>query len=234
MEIARTRTDEDLTLEHLRVPAGNAATHYAFATGTTDLGDNSPSLAPPAPGHGLRCEDHSGGEYGRPLFRTIYTHASGLGQEYNSGALSRQSLAARFFEGGVTDGERSTASGFNFAPFLVYVPGCDKIHGAYAHLGIIAVVYVDTLNTLVSGDELKLHIANLTAGSSVVFDVDETGSGAEGFFSDASNTPSELLSTVPGRPNLCRAWLELYAAGTGGTRVVDVILTELEFGVYEV
>ena len=234
LDRAHTQTDADLVMEHARVSGGNAATLYGYLTGVEEVGDNTPNPAPPAPGHGLRCHDHSGGDFGRPLFRPIWAHSGGEGQAYAGGNLSVQANAWVFFEGGLIDGALEVTDGLNFSPFGVQVPGCDPEIGAYAHLGVQGKAYWGSSNTLVTGDVVTFNLYNFATGHKVSWQLDETlSSSSEDFASDNTNDPSELLETVPGELNLVRAYFEVNCAGSGSSRAVEVELSELELGVYE-
>lgn len=232
LETYRTQTDADLQMEHVRVAGGNAATLHGYITGVTDLGDNSPSLAPAAPGTGRQCHDHSGGEHGRPLFRSVCT------MTYAAAALESANLTEQFrrpgFEPtGITDGEREVSSTSPFGLVCAYIPGCDEVHGAYLNLGVMARVRIIS-TTLLAADEVTLVLRNVVTGASARLDVTPDSTGVQHVSSTGSASPADTLLTKPGQVNLLQPSFELYAAGTGATRAAEMYLCEIEVGVFEV
>lgn len=213
--------------------SGNTATMVGHATGAdriVDIGNPAP-LNP----SGDRGHDHSGGDFGRALLRTITTWQFGRRDEFTSPGLADDTafmhIAFPADAGGVT-------SIFDHPITLPFwVPPCQP-GAAYDNLGISAVVRVTSASGT-AGDTITLRITNRHPGvqiatvvaSSPTATLPSVGANA------VANTHLESGATsrmrvLPGAVNvLVTRWSLIRVAG-GGLRAAQIRLVELELGVY--
>lgn len=227
-----TQTDEDALVDLVRTAAGNVATLYGVVLGPDEIADNTPNPAPLAPGHSIRTHDHSGGWYGRPLRRTIYSVNMGEGQDLSS-FISKNARNWFFSRSGMADGTKAIPTGKGFQAFPVAVPGCDPIEGAYNTLQTRAQVWVDSVDTLLAADTVTLRVLNVTTGHEVTFDVTTNTTGEQLFISSASDNPSTLLNMKVGAINMLIVDFLVELTGTGGTRSVSMQVMDFQLSVLE-
>lgn len=210
---------------------GNLTTHVGHVVGGDDVA-GTPNPAPVNPS-GDRGHDHSGGDYGRPLFRSVAT------LDFNGGAfdLAGWHPAPRAHQkdhpataGGTTT--RETHTGF----FALWVPPCDPQPdvGAYAWLGVGCGITL-TATALGAGDTASVLVRNVTRGAPAT----EVGVSIGGALTSSpaelwawSDADAERLPVTPGRMNLLQVSTSVVRAAGGSARGCTLRLDSLELGVY--
>ena len=233
------RSDEDLLSEKLAVTAGNTATLWGYVTNVEDFADDQGNPCPPAPGTGAPGHDHSGGYYGRPLFRSVFTlnlnvyDEAGFTSVGADLAYQRSSWGIRRTNIGVGLTAKAGHGSREMSIVPVPVPGCCPLRGAYNALAIMADWEWDDAHSLNSADTATLRILNLTTGHAIEFDVDPDSFSMQRFQSDPSDDPSTLLLMAPGRLNMITAEMVVTLDSGGTSRDAIGYLTALEGGVVE-
>lgn len=210
---------------------GNLTTHVGHVVGGDDVA-GTPNPAPVNPS-GDRGHDHSGGDYGRPLFRSVATI------DFNGGAFDlvgwtpgprAHQKTHSATAGGTTTRELHTST------IAVWVPPCDPQPevGAYAWLGVGVSINL-TATALGASDTAAVLVRNLTRGLPVT----EVSVGIGGALTSSpaelwawSDANAERLPASPGRMNVLQVSTSVTRAAGGSSRGCTLRLDALELGVY--
>lgn len=222
----RAKHGEPLLADVVRVPAANVALYEAHTMGKDTVG-TTPSTTP-LNGAGTRGHDHSGGEFGRPLFRSIYTTSLDDGGNVSSNIVSSGERPGRVIISG--DAGDDVVAQMN-QPLFVWVPPCPA-GGAYDNVAVYCVIKHDS-TSLDAADDLKIRLRNEFPGyqRSCVFDLSETSTSAQRV---GTSGQTERLELLPGIVNPVRVEYELdLAASPSGSRSATIDILQIEIGVYE-
>lgn len=211
-----------------RALAGNAASVKGLLSGGSTVG--SANAAPnPSPRNfsGDYGHDHSGGYFGRPLFRSVATvWLSPIDADSVAGMTMLEASTNTGAAGATT---RTVAAGPT-----VWIPPCDPNDGAYRDLAVV--VRLEIISTsLEPGDVLTVTIINNTANrrgrnseaTLVILGEDSTGVKV------AESGVSSRLRCVPGMLNELSFRFTADRDGTAGSRSAIFRVLDLELGVYE-
>lgn len=223
-----TRNNKDALAEIIRTLAGNVATMHGHLNGGATLDADTPNPAPLNPGSGLRGHDHSGGIFGRPLFRSVASWALDTHESYSSNITPQQTPTEFSFEA-EADAELNTVTPITL---MGWVPGCDPSDGAYQNMALRVLWFVSATSGARAADRLDVRIANdLIPG--VVTRLGVTGLNSTGSkIGESASSADERLFVVPGALNPLRVSLQLITNATAGTRQITARLIALEVGVY--
>lgn len=221
--------------EIVQQSAGMLATLEGHSQGAALIGGASNPV--PLNPSGDRGHDHSGGEFGRPLFRTVATMTFDDGRTFNSSAMEPGYRAPGAIyvpdaADGLTNASRRIAR-------HIWVPPCDPVEGAYVSLGVAVALYgsglthLDVSSVPIVGDVATLRVWRAVAGAFVVAELDVTSPAVAGQKYVASSGVSTRLQMRPGAWNEIVFELELARTTGGSTRGMDAWLLEAELGVYE-
>lgn len=220
--------------EIVRRISGNAATLIGHTTGAdrvVDIGNPAPLNPSGEYGH-----DHSGGDFGRALLRSITTLGFGHYNEWQSPSVFATDTAVLNFAfpsaaGGVT----SIIDSGVVLPF--WVPPCQP-GGAYDNLGISCVARVSA-GTANAADSATIRFANAHPGTFVSDELTSqpTATLTMSAVNAVVNThlesgASTRLRALPGAVNLLSIRVSLIRAAGGASRGATIHLVELELGVY--
>lgn len=196
-------------------------------------------VANPAPRNpsGDFGHDHSGGEFGRPLFRTVATVTFDDGATFNATPILGGTKARPF----VPDGADGTTNRGAQVSRWIWVPPCDPVNGAYVSLGVAVALYAsgsnhaDVSSGPISGDVVTLRVWRRNEGSQgqVVAEFTIGTPTVTGQKFVESSDASTRLTMKPGALNEVVFELEMARTTGGSTRGFDAWLLEAEFGVYE-
>jgi len=226
---ARGQNAEPGLSELITQSAANLATHEGHIRGGATVGgvENSAPLNP----SGDYGHDHSGGDFGRPFFRSVFTATLANGQWYSSAIKTGDPNNAQVDNGagGTTTLSRRTIDVY------AAIPPCDPGKGAYRSLGLYATFGMpDT--SLVSTDVLSVDVW--------VGDADAPPSGAPNFVIDSphvdlvvkaiSSGASTRILVKPGAINRIRLRPKVVRAAGGSSRGCTLYVHEVELGVYSV
>jgi hypothetical protein len=225
---ARGQNAEPGLSELITQSAANLATHEGHIRGGATVGgvENSAPLNP----SGDYGHDHSGGEFGRPFFRSICTATGGNGATYNNTQIVNgfpNYLTLDDEAGGVTTVGRNH-------DVYVAVPPCDPAKGAYRSLGLFVAVHLQ-VTALLSGDTLSLDVW--------VDNGDGPPAGVPNFVLTAADTvgvktvssgASTRITVRPGAINRLRIRPKVVRAAGGSARGARLVVNEAELGVYSV
>ena len=212
---ARAKNGQPGYSDLLLTPAANAATMADYVDGLGDYG------MPPNPS-GDYGHDHSGGYFGKPIFRSLFTSTL-HGAQGETGVVYPKKHYQLYIEnkaGGVTNTE--------IGPSIpLWIPNCPMIDGAYVSLGVrMRISIVST--TLTASDTLQI-IVNLSQNS-YTFAVSSPNTTGERYIGSAS--ASETVNTVPGATNEAFLTGKAIRASGGSLRGCVINVHELELGVY--
>ncbi len=219
------------------VLGADGAALYGYVGGTDTVATNTPNPVAPSPS-GQLGHDHSGGRWGRPLFRTIATWAgndrqpTGTGQPMGGGNLS-DSTGPTFVGAGASpdmgpsEAERYYVQG----GWNIWVPPGDAtLDAAYGYLGCIAKFWTFRGN-LNAGDTVDFRIKNLhpDATNSVTWSLSTTIPTNQTIESNSD----ERLRVMPGQINILELSILITTDATVGlSRGCDIRLIAIELGVH--
>lgn len=229
---ARGQNLEPGLAELVQQSAGNLATLKGHTSGAALIG-GIPNPAPVNPS-GDYGHDHSGGEYGRPLFRSVAS------MTFDNGSLG-SAIASSVNEGpvftllSIADGADSTTTRSGTYPFWIWVPPCDPdpAVGGYARLGVAFRLRVFS-SALIAGDTATLRFWRrdpLSTGQ-VVQTLSISTPETTGVKATDGGT-STLVSVRPGAFNEINVQVEVVRTTGGSSRGADLYLLEAEFGVWK-
>lgn len=215
---------------------GAAATIVGHIDGGPDLA-NTTNTAPRNPSNELG-HDHSGGEFGKPLFRSIYSIHFDDFTEYSNrfeGLPSPITLLT-----GPGDADETTTQTLPWE-FLVYVPPCPLVGGAYVDMGLVIGLEYDGNNgtqAMAAGDTVKLRLiadhrdlVQGAGGHRTIVDLTLGSPSVNGF--KRLESGDRLKWILPGQVNPMRLKLVADRGPGVGARFPDVKLLNLEIGVFE-
>lgn len=231
---ARGQTAEPGLADLMSVDAACLMTLHGHTVGGEMLGNSSdtPNPAPINPA-GEYGHDHSGGWFGKALFRTIATTTFDDGATFNSAEI------AGGVHYGAIDVANAAGSENNFGTlprrFFAFVPPCDPVDGAYRELGIHITARL-IVTALDASDSLIIQAWRSSEGS---FDpiLDKAD-----FTLSAPNTTGEktaasgattTLRVIPGAVNYFGLRVRVERVAGGASRGCRIELQEIELGVYE-
>jgi hypothetical protein len=225
LPIDRAKHGEPMLSDVVRVPGANVSAYHAHTMGLDTVGTSAAQT--PINGFGSRGHDHSGGDFGRPLFRSIYAATLDPGGQVSANIVATNRVGRVVLNGdpGTTPKEQITH------PLFVWVPPCPA-GGAYDNCGVHIVAEVVS-TTLTASDEMTVRLRNLFPGyqRAVSFSVSSPNSTGEKLFESRSN--SERLELIPGALQAIRLEAEVALDGGGSNRGVTIDFYEIEIGVYE-
>jgi hypothetical protein len=234
---SRSQNLEPLENEVVRNPAANLTLIEGHINGAERVGN----IANPAPLNpsGDRGHDHSGGDFGTPLFRSIATVNVDGGETYSSniaGTTYPNTLCLfQYFSPATLEPGKEGAISSTSHLFHPWVPPCPPETGAYQNLSVCAVMTSD--GALGASDLVWLRITNQhrllrkPAGDYPFMRLAISSPGASGVRTDSSGSAERLL-TVPGSINPLKCELEVTLDGGGSARAPYFQLLHLELGVY--
>lgn len=224
--------------ELIAVDAACLATLHGHTMGGAHIGsDATPNPAPlnPSnePGH-----DHSGGIFGRPLFRSVATFSWDDGRSYSSNIDQGVHLGSTVIP---TDADGVRTDGFA-REFMVWVPPCETGSdssgvpiGAYRKLGVCVTGELDA-TALVASDVLGLVFERIspapvaTRRKEFVLSTSPTSAGTT--FQATSSSLATRTWVDPGAFNYFRIYPYVDRQGTGSSRGCTFEIQEIELGVY--
>lgn len=229
----RAQNGEDFAAEVLANGAGVEAWVNGHTEGRdyVDADEVTPNPAPRNQ-HGRFGHDHSGGLYGKPLFRTIASFWVERGDRHSNEWAGQDASEEAFrFASGLTI-PPSGRKVWETRPFFIYPPNCDPGPlGAYNVLGVA--LGLDVLSTTLSAsDTVTLRFRNLAPsliGSPVEFDMSTPNAVGDRYIESDGTTRVPML---PGRPNLVTLEIDVETVASGSTRNITIQLFALEFGVF--
>ena len=212
----------------------NAATMAGHATGGAVVADVS-NPAPVNPS-GDRGHDHSGGYFGRPLFRSVASLCLDTHTAYSSNVLGQTDTTA-YYLGVEAAGDGVTSWSDRHVIFDLWVPPCPP-GGAYEDLGLF-VTGTYALSGMLSGDTVTLEARNLHSairspanGAPLAFEL-TVDTPAAGGLKTLEGGSGERVRVVPGALNAIKVGLKAARTTGGGSRSCGFTLRDVEMGVYE-
>lgn len=203
-------------------------------------GSGAAAYAAPVNPSGDLGHDHSGGEHGRPLFRSLATVTFDDGRSFNTSPVlfGKVAIDGWFY---VRDSiPESTNKSAHPASVYVWVPPCDPVEGAYLRLGLAVSLWLAPLSPVagisgppIAGDTVTLRVWRRTEDQIrqvALFPI--TSPATPG----ARYVESELASRLfvePGAWNELVFELEMERGAGGSDRGLNAWLLEAEVGVYE-
>lgn len=224
---ADTRSQAPCVAEIGALLGANLTTHKGHSSGGVLIGD-TPNSAPLNPS-GDYGHDHSGGEYGRAIFRSIATLDFG-GGAYGSNMLVGPRAYAVEHEAVAASVPTLVGGG----TFRIWVPPCDPAIGVGAYAALASLSLVEIVSTaLRAADVVTLQLLQVTprapsAEVSIELDGDPSSTGYLQGTSDAG----ELLPTLPGAFNTIQWRILVDREGAGSPRGALFRLDDLELGVF--
>ena len=225
---ARGQNEEAGLAELLMQTAANTASIVGHTVGGQRLVDaDNPAPINPSGDFG---HDHSGGEFGRPLFRSVasISFAPVVSSTYLAGP-------ARSVRLHVTDMAGSATNQSNAPQVLVWVPPCDAKVGAYVWLGVAAALNLEA-TALVSGDAIEFvvrsrhpRLAALEGAERRLTVSSPTSTGSKVV---TSSTSADRLRVVPGAMNPIELLARVVRTSGGSNRGCRLRVDELELGVH--
>lgn len=232
---SRSQNLEPLENEVVRNPAANLTLLEGHINGAERVG-NIGNPAPLNPS-GELGHDHSGGDFGPPLFRSICTVHSDGGETYSSNVAGVTEpnvlVLLQFFEALALGKVGARSSPVH--EFHPWVPPCVPLTGAYQNLSVCAVLTSD--GALDAADSVWLRITNehrllrKAGGDYPYMKLAISSPGASGVRTDSSGSTERLL-TVPGGINPLKVELEVDIHNSGSPRTPYFQLLHLDLGVY--
>lgn len=219
-DVERQQSGQPMLCDTARTLSANNAIYEAWINGQGQIVNQPSPVKNPSGSFG---HDHSGGIYGRPLFRTVATidlastGFTGASLTTNPNLLEIQ-----------TDADTDANQSLEYSPrWPIWIPPCDPGEtGAYTNCGL-AFSYEQT--STVSGDVVTFTIRNVSAGGSAAFTLTEGASTSDFVY---STSVAQTLPCIPGAVNILQCILDVDRQGTGSSRVCYVLLYQLELGVY--
>lgn len=212
----------------LRLSANTNTQAGHVAGGQQLAGEQNPAPRNPSGDYG---HDHSGGHFGRPLFRSVATIA--LGADFDSGFLSGPAAVRHDHE----NAGAGVATRVGGTPVQVWCPPCDPQRdvGAYAVLSVSARIEIEGTPSMISGDAVKLIVIQATPGGPVtevevpIADGDVT---AAGWLRMTSNLRAVAVPMAVGRLNTLAIATKIERTGSGSSRGATLRVDSIELGVY--
>lgn len=214
--------------ELIAVHAGNLATLYGHINGGETVG-GEPNAAPRNPS-GDFGHDHSGGDFGRPFFRSVCTVTCDNGNVSGGTAIAEGGAAVYLTIANGADSEE-TISNTHEIPF--WCPPCDPVSGAYLDLGLYARVQLRT-TALLAGDTLTLRVWVQTSDDTPQVTTYTLSAPNSTGTKDVSSGSTTRLRCAPGRVNLLHLQAAVDRTTGGSSRGAQLYVRELELGVYSV
>ena len=228
LPFARGQNEEPGLSELLAQTAANSATLWGHTNGGQLVGDvANPAPLNPSGDHG---HDHSGGDFGKALFRSLLTVTFDDGEVYNPTEI----------QGGVNYGVIPVAdaadSVINYGQHhrwvAIWVPPCDPLTGAYVDLGVHVAARLQT-TALLAGDTLQLQAwrkrSDTSAANTLVsFTLPNPNSTG-----DKRAESGSRLSVIPGALNLIYFRVRVERTTGGAVRGCTLAIKDIEIGVYE-
>lgn len=223
--------------ETVQQSAALCATLDAHVQGVTSIAAHAAPVNPAADlGH-----DHSGGEHGRPLFRSLAAVTFDDGRTFNrspvlpgKGSLDG-AIHVRDSLPGATNRSAHTASAW------LWVPPCDPAEGAYLRVGLSVSLYLAPLQFQagisgppIAGDVVTLRVWRAVEAATypvALFPI--SNPNAPGPLQFSTGGPAERLHLQPGAWNEILFQLQMRRGPGGGERGLNAWLLEAEVGVYE-
>lgn len=217
------------------IPAVYAATlaslYGHIVGGETVGGTANPAPLNPSGDYG---HDHSGGDFGAPLFRTVATCAAGRGNPSGGAGLITGYTASAMSLGADVD---STTTTSDVWAIPMWVPPCDPLNGAYLSLGVAIRVRLHQ-TSLLAGDTLTLEVWARNA------DDDQTADDAISFAVSSPQTTglkqvttsgtSTRLRLKQGAVNVLAVRAKVVRTTGGSSRSAVLWSEQAEIGIYEV
>jgi hypothetical protein len=201
--------------------------------GHVDGGQQLASEQNPAPRNpsGDYGHDHSGGQFGKPLFRSVAVLP--LVPNYDASNFLPGPAAVRHEHG---NAGASIATRVGGTPLQVWCPPCDPQRdvGAYAVLSVSARIEVET-TALISGDTLKLVVIQATPGgpiTEVEVPVADGSLTSTGYLRMTSDIRDVAVPMAVGRMNTLSISTKLTRTGSGSSRGATFRIDAVELGVY--
>lgn len=222
-------------VEVLRVAAVDTALITGHTFGDTELASGVPNAAP-LNGHGEPGHDHSGGEWGRPFYRSLATMCLDNFNTYDSAGF--ESGPAPFAHGheNAAGGDTTSIPGSWEVP--IWVPPCDPENGAYRELGIHLTFNV-SVTSLVAADKIIWRFKQETPGmrtprgTTIRASLQGTGYNSTGQYTLSSSGAASRILMLPGAMNVLSLQSDIVRDSGGSSRAATFQLIDLEFGVYE-
>lgn len=208
----------------------NTNMHAGHAVGGDLLaGEANPAPVNPSGDYG---HDHSGGDFGRPLFRSLATIGLGAGGSNDTANMLLGTAAVRHEHESVGASVDTRVGG---PPVRLWCPPCDSQQdvGAYAAISVAARVEIESTN-LISGDVLFLRVLQATPGfGGVEVDVPlSSGSILSTGWIRMQSTSLTRLPMAVGRLNTLQLSTVIERTGSGSARSATVRVDAVELGVY--
>lgn len=212
--------------ELLAQSSANLATLYGHINGGATVG-GTPNPAPINPS-GDYGHDHSGGDFGRPFFRSVLAVTMD-GTSAVAGVMARG--AGNYLTLPEDEDSRVTSSGLHEIPCLV--PPCDPVHGAYVRLGISLRVRLQS-TALIAGDALTLRVWSQWSGEEpqkVTLEVPAPQTTGD---KQIEGGEEMRIRVLPGAVNVLHVQAKVARTTGGSARGAQIYVRELELGVYSV
>lgn len=238
------QNEQPLLAEIATVLAGNAAAVVGHTVGGADLQEGDPNHAPRNPS-GDVGHDHSGGEFGRPLFRSV---ASFHLDDDQTLSVHVAGQTTTFILDTPTAGADADNSTEDRRPILyAWVPPCAGA-GAYVDLGLNVVGDYSAsqgATAMQAGDVVKVRFTQLHRALLAVAPTDAAGliaaeltlaspqTSSAGKRMTSTATTSTRLRVVPGSINPIAMSITASRDATAGNRYPWLMLREVELGVYD-
>lgn len=221
----RVYNNAEMVADIPRVLSGNTLAQYVHATGNPVIDSGTRALDSMRSPSGAFGHDHSGGNHGRPLRRSVFSHSqsfrdnhgyTGYNEEYSSSI--KQNVTNRFYvdlraaPNTVNNAESYTVS--------AWIPPCDKT-GTYNELSFSAKFFKQYSLNLLGSDDFEITVHNVTTGSTSTFDGDDLLSSTS-FIRDSN----DLLRCKQGAINEFRFSVKIDTTSSGSERSVEIGISE--------
>lgn len=160
LPIRATQNNEPASSQIIARLSGNAAGLVGYINGTTTISD-APNTLPRSPS-GQLGHDHSGGEWGQPMYRSVACMYFNRTANASVDAGPEQYISTQPFSDVI----------YQDRTYRIWVPPCDKTYGAYRkmHVRVHAKYESDLGDGMQAGDsvDLVLERGNFRATQAVV------------------------------------------------------------------
>lgn len=236
LDLDKTRSSVDAVADVPRILSADIASMVGHTDGGSALDATTPNPAPPNPGTGEKGHDHSGGYYGRPLYRTTLSLTCDLGSQDPTRNLTTNGDEGFVHIQQVAPSEERAAYPYG-GPVIAWMPGCDLVEGAYSLQALTCRAVVTDPTNVQSLDGVEIRIRNLhpsMAGTATAFPLPTLTAGTKLVISDSDDGP--WVPIVPGVLNPLEVEVRYVASSNGAGppivyRAIKVRLFEFNLGV---